>query len=164
MINSVKVKTFYMSMLTVFIVGSFSVNAADNLGNVLYESGWIDIIGTWVDEATMGAKMKVTYTWRFKNQVMEIDTEEGHKKNISFMGYNTKKREVFHFSFDNYGGSSIGRWIFKHNEAILRLMFITGTGDEGILEIQHRIEDEEKLVVSVNLPDPIIFTMIRVKK
>ena len=151
-------------LAAVLTLGSTSAFASDNLGNVLRESGWDRIIGTWVDAKTRGAKSRSTYSWRFKNQVIETTSQDGHKKSFSLMGHNPKKGEVFHVSVDDQGGSSIGRWTFEEDEATLGLLFITGTGDEGALKIRLRFEGDDAMIVIVDLPEPIVIKMIRVEK
>ena len=150
-------------LAAVLTLGSTSAFASDNLGNVLRESGWDRIIGTWVDAKTRGAKSRSTYSWRFKNQVIETTSQDGHKKSFSLMGHNPKKGEVFHVSVDDQGGSSIGRWTFEEDEATLGLFFVTGTGDEGALKIQMRFEDDDTMIVIVDLPEPIVIKWIRVE-
>ena len=144
-------------------LGSTPAFASDNLGNVLRESGWDRIIGTWVDAKTRGAKSRTTYSWRFKNQVIETTYQEDRKNSFSLMGYNPNKGEVFHVSVDDQGGSSIGRWTFEEDEATLGLLFVTGTGDEGALKIQMRFEDDDTMIVIVDLPEPIVIKWIRVE-
>ena len=148
-------------LAAVFTLGSTPAFAYDNLGNVLRESGWDRIIGTWVDATTRGAKSRSTYSWRFKNQVIETTSQEGRKKSLSLMGHKPKKGEVFHVSVDDQGGSSIGRWTFEQDEATLELLYTTGTGDEGALQIRLRFEDDDTMIVIVDLPEPIVIRMIR---
>ena len=150
-------------LASVLTLGSTPAFASDNLGNVLRESGWNRIIGTWVDAKTRGDKIRATYSWRFKNQVIETTSQEGRKNSFSLMGHNPNKGEVFHVSVDDQGGSSIGRWTFQEDEATLGLLFITGTGDEGALKIRLRFEDDNTMIVIVDLPEPIVIRMIRVK-
>ena len=151
-------------LAAVLTPGSIPAFASDNLGNVLRKSGWDRIIGTWVDAETQGAKIRFTYSWRFKNQVIEATSQEGHKKSFSLMGHNPKKGEVFHVSVDDQGGSSIGKWTFEENEATLGLLFVTGTGDEGVLQIRLKFEDDDTMILIVDLPEPIVIKMNRVKK
>jgi hypothetical protein len=90
--------------------------------------------------------------------------QEGRKNGFSLMGHNPNKGEVFHVSVDDQGARSIGRWTFEEGEAILGLLFITGTGDEGALKIRLRFEDDDTMIVIVDLPKPIVTKMIRVKR
>ena len=151
-------------LTAVLALGSFPAVAADNLGNVLRESGWDRILGTWVDAETQGAKSKITYAWRFKNQVVEATSQEGHKESVALMGHNPNKGEVFHVSVDDGGGSSIGRWTFEKDEATLGLLFVTGTGEEGALQIRQKLEDADTMIVTVDLPEPIVLKMIRAEQ
>ena len=144
------------------VFASPSAFASDNLGNVLRETGWDRIIGTWVDAETRGAKSQTTYSWRFKNQVIETTSKEGRKNTVSLMGRNPNKGEVFHVSADDQGGNFIGRWTFEKDKATLGLLFVTGTGDEGGLKIQMRLEDADTMFVTIDLPDPIVLKRIRV--
>ena len=161
--KSIITTTCCATMAVVLAFASPSAVASDNLGNVLRETGWDRIIGTWVDAETRGAKSRTTYSWRFKNQVIETTSKEGRKNSVSLMGHNPNKGEVFHVSADDKGGSSIGRWTFEKDEATLGLLFVTGTGDEGGLKIRMRLEDDDTMIVTIDLPDPIVFKRIRVE-
>lgn len=154
------------AVLTVVLaLGSIPAVAADNLGNVLHEFGWDRIIGTWVDAETKGERSKVTHAWRFKDKVIETTIEEPQKtkKWVSLMGRNPKTGDVFHISVDNKGGSSIGRWTFNKDEAILDIGFVTAEKQEGLLRFRYKFIDDNTMRVSVVLPEPIIFKMVRVK-
>ena len=152
------------AMLT---VGGIACAAAENLGDVLRESGWDRIIGTWVDAKTKGAKNKTTYAWRFKDRVIEItnwDNWDGEKESVSLIGLNPRTGDVFNVSADSQGASSLGRWtIGKEGEAILDLMFVSGEGQEGLLRIRQAFKDNDTLIVTIDLPEPIVFEMVRVK-
>ena len=153
------------AMLT---IGGIACAAAENLGDVLRESGWDRIIGTWVDAETKGARNKTTYAWRFKDRVIEIvswDSWNGEKESVSLIGYNPKTGDVFNLSADSQGASSLGRWTLgKEGEAILDLMFVSGEGQEGFLRIRQAFKDNDTLIVTIDLPEPIVFEMVRVKK
>lgn len=153
------------AMLT---IGGIACAAAETLGDVLRESGWDRIIGTWVDAETKGARNKTTYAWRFKDRVIEItswDSWDGEKESVSLIGLNPRTGDVFNLSADSQGASSLGRWtVGKDGEAILDLMFVSGEGQEGILRIRQAFKDNDTLIVTIDLPEPIVFEMVRVKK
>ncbi|HCN09636.1 MAG TPA: hypothetical protein DIT01_17050 [Lentisphaeria bacterium] len=149
-------------------IGGIACAAAENLGDVLRESGWDRIIGTWVDAETKGSRNKTTYAWRFKDRVIEItswDSWDGEKESVSLIGLNPRTGDVFNLSADSQGASSLGRWtVGKDGEAILDLMFVSGEGQEGILRIRQAFKDNDTLIVTIDLPEPIVFEMVRVKK
>ena len=153
------------AMLT---IGGIACATAENLGDVLRESDWDRIIGTWVDAETKGARNKTTYAWRFKDRVIEIaswDSWDGEKESVSLIGLNPKTGDVFNLSADSQGASSLGRWtVGKEGEAILDLMFVSGEGQEGFLRIRQAFKDNDTLIVTIDLPEPIVFEMVRVKK
>ena len=151
-------------LVTIFTLASIPAQAIDNLGNVLSKSGWDRIIGTWVDAGTRGTRNRITYTWRFTNQVIEATSREGNRNTVSLIGHNPKSGDVFLVSADDRCGSSIGKWTFENGEASLGLLFITGSGEEGALQIRHILEDNDTMIVTVDLPEPIKFKMIRVKQ
>ena len=119
--RSVTMTTYsYCALLAAALAfGSIPARAAGTLGDVLRESGWDRIIGTWLDADTNGATTKVAYAWRFKDRLVEITTWEGEKETVSLMGLSAKSRDVFHVSADNQGGSSIGKWEMSAEEASL---------------------------------------------
>ena len=42
-----------------------------------------------------------------------------------------------------------------------RVAFVTGAGVEGTLKIMQRLEDKDTLIVTVELPEPVTFKMVR---
>ncbi|RMH33409.1 MAG: hypothetical protein D6690_12200 [Nitrospirae bacterium] len=164
-------------LATALLIGNTTVNAAENLGgtffntvenlgSILRKSGWDRMIGTWVDAQTKGKMYKSVTAWRFKDQVLESSSEDflQGKKDISLMIYNPKKSEVFHVSADDKGGSTLGRWTFTKEEAILDMTFVTPEKQEGQLQFRYKLIDDDTMVITVVLPEPIEIKMIRVKE
>ena len=54
--------------------------AAEKLGDILRESKWDGIIGTWVGADTKGATLNTTYAWKIKDRVVEITTKQGNHR------------------------------------------------------------------------------------
>jgi hypothetical protein len=150
-------------LAAVLTIGSVRCTAATNLGDVLRESGWDRVVGTWIDVETRGVKSTRTFAWRFKDRVLEITARDGNKETVSLMGFNAKTSEVFNLSVDNQGASSLGRWTFEEDQAMLELKFVTGRGQEGALRVTYTLEDEHTMIVTVVLPQPITVKLVRVK-
>ena len=154
------------TLAAVLVFGGITTASAEDLHTVLRKSGWDRMVGTWVDAETKGKKYKSTTTWRFKDHVIETTGKnllEG-KTDLSIMGYSPKKAQVFHVSADDKGGSSIGQWTFGEQEAILNLGFVTPEKQEGLLQLRYKFLDDDTMVVTVVLPDPLEIKMIRVKE
>ncbi len=146
--------------------GSTSVMAAENLGSILRENEWDRMIGTWVDAETNGKKLKSVTTWRFKDHVVETfnhDFQQG-KNETSLMIYSPKKDEVFIVSADDQGGSASGKWTFSKDEAVLELGYVTPEKQEGLLQLRYKLIDNDTMIATVVLPEPIVIKMIRLKK
>ena len=150
-----------LTMLAVLTLAGTPARAAESLGDVLRQSGWDRIIGTWIDADTKGAKMEIDYAWKFKDRVIEIKTRAGDKESVALLGRNPKTGKVFNAAADNQGGSSIGEWTLEDGQVVLRLAFVTGAGVEGTLKIMQRLEDKDTLIVTVELPEPVTFKMVR---
>ncbi len=153
----------FVVIAAMLAIWSIPCKADENLGNILSDSGWNRILGTWVDAETKGAKSMTTYAWKFKNRVIAAMGIEGEKETLSLIGQNPKTGEVFNISVDSEGGSSLGKWTLKKEEAILELVFVTGAGVEGALRIRFKLEDDNTLIVTVDLPEPLGFKMIRIE-
>ena len=150
------------------IVASFTlltvpaVSAAETLGDALRESGWIRILGTWVDQETKGEKLTTTYAWRYKETLIEETTQVGQKEIVSLIGLNPKTQEIFLMSADNQGGSSIGTFEKKEkNSSTLGVLFVTPQGEEGAVKIRYEFENDDTLIVTLELPEPIVFRLVR---
>lgn len=160
-------KTMRIAVLsTALMIGCASTVGAENLGDILREFGWHRMIGTWVDAETEGENYKSVTTWKFKDHVIETASknhEEG-KNEISLMIYSPERAEIFHVSADDKGGSSIGKWTFTKDEAILDLGYVTPEKLEGLLQVRYRFIDDDTITATAVLPDPVIITMIRVRE
>ena len=141
-----------------------AVTAAENLGQVLRKSTWNRVLGTWVDAETQGDRIRTAYAWRFEDQLVEIRTKQGTKLTLALMGLNAKTDEIYHMSADNQGGSSRGKWELNDGEAVLGIVFVSPEGEEGVLSIRHHLEDDDTLHLTVELPKPLKFKMVRSKK
>lgn len=156
--------------LTIFVLaalltfGSINAVAVDNLGDILRKSKWERIIGTWVDTETKGNKYKTTYSWKYKDMVIESNYYEGLKRSISLIGVNAKSGEVFNLSVDNAGASSLGKWKFEKDKATLGLVYTDGNGQQGALGMTLKFENDDTMVLTLDLPKPIVIKMVRLKK
>ncbi len=140
-------------------------SAAEKLSDVLREAKWDGIVGTWVDADTKGEAFKTIYAWKVKDRVIEITTKERSKESVALMGVNGKSGEVFHMGADSDGSSSLGTWQVKDNgDAVLGIVFTSGDGQEGALSIRHHLADKDTVVVTIELPQPIKFKLIRAAK
>ncbi|MEK6238366.1 MAG: hypothetical protein N2C14_26920 [Planctomycetales bacterium] len=139
--------------------------AADKLSDVLRKAKWDGVIGTWVDPETKGKLRKTTYEWKIKDRVIAISSQQDSAEHFSLMGVNGKTGQVFHMSASGDGTSSLGKWEFKDDgDAVLQLLYTTGDGQEGGLSVRHRLEDADSMTMTLELPQPIRWKMIRVKE
>ena len=136
---------------------------AETLGDLLREKGWEGVIGTWVDAETKGERIKTTFSWKFKDTLLQIANKTVDRRSVSLMGRNAKTGEVYHFGADNEGGSSIGKWDEEDGVAILKLGYVMGSGVEGELIIRQRFEDEDTLEVTLDVEglEPVVFDLVR---
>ena len=147
-----------------FILGGVT-SYAETLGDVLKESKWDGIIGTWVDPETKGQNKKVAYAWKVKDHAILVTGTAFGTNSVAIMGRSAKDGTVFHVGADSKGTSVLGKWEVKEGEAILGLGFVSGEGVEGVMQIRYTMKDENAVVVSLEglTPAPIVYTMVKVK-
>lgn len=150
----------------ILLLHSSPAHAADKLSDVLKEVGWDGIIGTWVDADTNGETVKVAYAWKLTDRVIEVttqySTEQGRQESVAFMAVNAKNGKVVHLGADSDGGTSLGEWnVDDIGDAILSLIFTSGDGQEGTLNVRHHMEDEDTMIVTIELSQPIDLKMVR---
>ena len=162
--NSAKIRTCVAAFAAMLTILGASSAAAENLGEMLRESGWDRILGTWVDQDTNGDTVKITYAWKFKDRVVEVNSKAGDLETVGLIGVNAKTGEVHHLGADNQGGGSIGKWSLEDGDAVLELAFVTGEGKEGGMKIRQDLKDDNTLVLTVEAPEPITLTLIRAKR
>lgn len=138
------------------------VNAAEKLSDILREHDWDGIVGTWGDAETGGESFSVSYVWKIEDRVIEVTTKYEDRESVALMGVNAMSGEVFHMGADSGGGSSLGKWEVDDNgDAILGLLFTGGNGEQGAMSIRHHRVDDNTLVVTIELPEPITVRLIR---
>ena len=138
-----------------------SSSAEKNLGEILRESRFDRICGTWVDTETKGESVTTSFRWRFEDRVLEVTSELRELKTVALVGQNAQTGEVFHLGADNQGGSSIGNWRFEKGQATLEVAFVTGEGREGGVIIQYRLKDENTMIVSIEAEKLVTITLVR---
>jgi hypothetical protein len=152
------------TLLATILLSPSPLSAAEKLSDILRKHQWEGIIGTWIDADTKGEASKVTYVWKIKDRVIEVATKGNDLETVALMGVNAKTGEVFHMGADSAGASSLGKWeIADNGDAVLQLLFTGGDGEQGALSIRHHREDKDTMIVTVELPEPITFKMIRAK-
>ena len=123
--------------------------AAENLGEILREAKWDGIVGTWVDPDTKNA---TKFSWKFRDQVIEIRSKESGKESIGLMGVNGKTGKVFHMGADSEGTSVLGEWEFEEDDAVLNFLFTDERGQEGAMSVKYHRTDADNMVVTVHFP------------
>ena len=158
-------KTKFAALAAILFMLGGATSYAKTLGDVLRESKWDGIIGTWVDPKTKGQNRKITYAWKVKDHAILVTGATFGTNSVAIMGRNAKDGSVFHAGTDSKGTSVLGKWEFKDGEAILSLGFATGEGVEGVMQIRYTKKDENTVVVSVEglTPRPIVYSLVKVK-
>ena len=157
-------KTRFAALAAILFILGGVTSYAETLGDVLKESKWGGIIGTWVDPETKGQNAKVTYAWKVKDHAILVTGASFGTTSMGMIGRNAKDGTVFHVGADSKGTSVLGKWDFKDREAILGLGFVSGEGVEGVMQIRYTMKDKNTVVVSLEglTPAPIVYTMVKV--
>ena len=158
-------KTKFAALAAILFMLGGVTSYAKTLGDVLKESKWDGIIGTWVDPETKGQNRKVTYAWKVKDHAILVTGMSFGTNSVAIMGRSAKDGTVFHAGTDNKGTSVLGKWELKEGVAILKLGFVSGEGVEGTMQVRYTKKDENTLIVSVEglTPEPIVYTMVKVQ-
>ena len=158
-------KTKFTTLIAILFMLGGATSHAKTLGDVLKESKWDGIIGTWVDPETKGRNAKSTYAWKVKDHAILATGSFYGTNSVAIMGRNAKDGTVFHAGTDNKGTSVLGKWELEEGVAILTLGFVTGEGVEGVMQVRYTMENESTVIVSVEgvTPEPIVYTMVKVK-
>jgi len=136
----------FCALLASFTITS-SAQGAD-LGEALDSVNWRGILGTWVDSETKGERVKVAYSWKFKNKLIEVNSKMGETQSLSLMGFNPDTEEVFMMGGNNKGGGSIGKWSMDGNDAVLELAYVSETGEKGTMKFKHHQVDKDTIKIT----------------
>lgn len=160
------IKLTFLSALLVCVgsLSTSSASAAETLKETLREAGWDTIIGTWVDADTNGSNVKMTYAWKFEDQLIELTSKMRERQSVALMGVNGKTGEVFHMGADSGGTSSLGKWeIDDSGDALLKVVYTTAEGQQGDLSIRFHKEGEDEVTMSIESPQQFSLKLIREK-
>lgn len=146
------------------MLSSSQATANETLKDKLKEAGWDGVIGTWVDEGTGGRTYTVTYAWKIQDRVIEVLTKDTTNETVALMGVNAQNGQIFHMGADKQGASSLGEWkVDADGSALLNLIFTGGDGAQGTLQMRHKFVAEDKMEITVQLAQPLRFTLVRKK-
>ena len=137
---------------------------AGELGDMLKESGWNRILGTWVDQDSNGAGIKITYSWKFEGTLIEMNGTFGERTSTALIGFNAKTKEISHAGADDKGGTSRGKWVTKDDDVTLELASITEEGEERTMNVRHHFKDDDTLIITIERDEPVTLTLVRLKK
>lgn len=150
------IKKYFIAFILIVITGSVNYVNAQDLGQVLNETEWDKMLGTWIDAETKGEITTVTYSWKIKNKVLEIyNREKNDKETVSLVSLIPDKDEIIHFGCDNLGNAIFAKWEFEKEEAVIVL-------EEIDLRIRHRFLDKNTMIVTVETDEPINLKLHRV--
>ena len=135
------------------------------LSEILHRSGWDRLLGTWVDEESKGQGMKLTYRWKIEDRVIENISNSFNTQSTGLMAVNGESGDVFQIEADAKGSSSLGSWKFeKDGDATLQVGYTTGEGEQGSLNMRYHAIDDDSLILTIELPQPIRVKLVRVKE
>lgn len=137
-----------------------------DLKEALEHAKWSGIVGIWVDSETKGERVKISYAWKFKDKLIEVNSKMGETKSVSLMGFNPEKEEVFMMGGNSKGGGSLGKWSLDGSDAILELGYISADGDKGEMTIKHHWVDKDTIEVTGTTEeggDSFSLTLVRSK-
>ena len=138
--------------------------SAETLGEMLRDSGWDRILGTWVDEDSGGERVATTYKWRFKDRVIEVSTETQNMNSVGLIAVSAESGEVVHAGADDRGGTALGTWSEDDGDAVLDLEFSSAEGDTGTMRVRHHLENDDRMTVTIEVAgEEMTFTMVRKK-
>ena len=155
-----------IGIATIAATGLTTPTQGADLREALDSVKWSGILGTWVDSETKGEQVKVAYTWKFKNKLIEVRSKMGKTRGISLMVFNPDTEEVFMMGGNNKGGGSTGKWSMDGEDAVLELSFVSETGDKGRMKIKHHRVDEDTIKItgsSEESDEEFTVTLVRAK-
>ncbi len=132
------------------------------LGAALKQSGWDRLLGTWVDEGSKGKGLKWSFNWKIKDRVIEHESIDPGKTSVSLIAMNSQNGDIFQSGAGSTGSSHLGTWTFeKGKDAVLKLGYTDGDGNQGELNLRYRLINDDTLLFTLELPQPIRIRMVR---
>ena len=139
-----------------------SASAVEDLNDVLKATKWSGLIGTWVDEASQGQGLTIHAAWKIKNHVVEFTQKEPQKETVSLICLQSKTGKIVQMGAASDGSSFLAEWTTKSTgEAVVGVGFMAPDGSEGVLKIRQKLVGNDKMVITIELPQPITINMVR---
>lgn len=123
--------------------------AAPNLGEMLRNSGWSQVLGDWVDQGTLG-EFRVSLKWKIENQLLEMTTIDQNGANIGLIRVDPKTHEITMSATNYVGAVTSGRWDFTAEEGPkMTGRFETVEGASGDFALQFVPTGDNTMVLRV---------------
>ena len=136
-----------------------------DLSEILRESKFDRLIGTWVDEGTNGKAFKTTFAWKIKDRVLEVTSTDPGNESVSLMGVNPETGEVFHMGGDRSGSMFTGKWdLSGDSDAILEVSYVNTDAQKGVVKIRYHLRKDDRLEVSLGSAPSSSLKLVRAKK
>lgn len=131
------------------------------LGDMLRESGWDRLMGTWVDKETNGQRAKLTYAWAVPERVIELRVS-GDNPSVALIGIDAMDGDIFHVGGDSQGNTFRGTYSARDDgAAVLSLELHTASGDQVPLKLEQELAGDDAFRLTVDLPDRVVMDFIR---
>ena len=121
--------------------------AAQNLGDVVRESGTEWLIGDWSEIGN--ASTNVGFHWELDRHAIVVKFASGNTKAFGLITYRTKENTVHYVSADNRGASGKGRWVMTDGHPTLFYEQTATSGKVTSAGFVHKKVDDTTMIIEV---------------
>ena len=135
------------------------------LAEALERAGWDALVGEWVDEATKGDSLKLSFKWKIDQRVLVSESVDPARTSFAMISVNAANGDVFQVGADSTGSSHLGTWQFNENgEAVVMLGYTDGEGKQGQITLRYQLTDDNTLTLGLSLPQAFQIRLKRVQE
>lgn len=111
------------------------------------------LIGSWGDQATQGATLKISYEWRLDGHMVAVKLATADREAEGIISRPSGSEEIHYFAVDNKGGDATGRVNVDDGRVIISTEFTDAANNRGRATFIHEKSDAKTVKVAVQLGD-----------
>lgn len=120
------------------------------LGEIVRASHMDRLIGEWVDGASNGRELKLKYSWRIPDRVIEATSSQPDNESVALISFDAGTGKVTHLGSDRNGTGVAGDWAVEASgDAILTLAITNTKAEKGTMRFRFHFVDNDHLEITV---------------
>jgi len=120
------------------------------LGEIIRANHMERLLGEWVDIATKGETLKLTYSWKIQERVIEATSKQPDNQSVALISFDAGSEKVTHIGSDQNGSSVSGDWVADASgDALLSIVVTNANREKGSMQFRFHFIDDDHIEITV---------------